>query len=189
MSLFELFLLSIGLAMDAFAVAISIGLSNKKIGVSQGIIASLYFGLFQAGMPAIGFVLARFFADYIISYDHWVAFVLLSYLGGKMVWSGFSRDEKENRVVSFTPAYMLPLAIATSIDALAVGVSFAFLKVNIVFAGLLIGIITFVISFVGVKIGSVCNDGLKNKAELFGGIILIIIGLKILVEHLGLFGL
>jgi len=203
MNFIELFFLAVGLSMDSFAVAIGAGLTMKKAAIKKMLIVGLYFGVFQAVMPLIGYMAATLFADKIIRYDHWIAFVLLFVLGGKMIIGGLEKtgcrdrecpDEvcgdracpKERKEVSLKPAQMLPLAVATSIDALAVGVSFAFLRVNIVQAVSFIGITTLVISMLGVKIGNVFGTKFKSKAELAGGVILVLIGMKILLEHLNI---
>lgn len=183
MSLAELFILAVGLSMDAFAVAVCKGLSLQKMEFKHGVITGLYFGGFQALMPLIGYLLGVQFSGMITSVDHWIAFVLLALIGGSMIKE--SREQAECVDPSFHVKKMLPLAVATSIDALAVGVTLAFLKVNIVSAVSFIGIITFVFSFAGVKIGNVFGIRYKSKAELAGGIILILMGLKILLEHLG----
>jgi len=190
MSFIELFLIAVGLSMDAFAVSVCAGLAVEKAGVKQALTAGLYFGGFQAAMPLIGFMVARLFADRIISFDHWVAFALLCFIGGRMVAGSFKREDrpggkKPDKTISLKPAQMLPLAVATSIDALAVGVSFAFLQVRIVPAVAFIGLTTLVLSMAGVKIGSIFGAKFKSKAEFAGGIILILIGLKILLEHIG----
>ena len=182
MSIIELILLSIGLAMDAFAVSICKGLSVKKLKPSHGIIAGAYFGGFQALMPLLGWLLGRQFEELIKSVDHWIAFGLLVLIGANMIRESFGEEESQD--ASFAFKAMLPLAIATSIDALAVGVTFAFLDVNIILAISLIGAITFVISAAGVKIGNVFGSKYQSKAELAGGAILIILGIKILIEHL-----
>ena len=186
MNLIELFILAVGLSMDAFAVAICAGLTMPKATIKKSLIVGLYFGVFQAVMPLIGYFAATLFADYIIAYDHWVAFTLLCFLGGRMIWGSFKKedDADEQGEASLKPSKMLPLAVATSIDALAVGVSFAFLKVNIAPAVSFIGVTTLVISMAGVKIGNVFGKRFKSKAELAGGIILVMIGAKILIEHL-----
>jgi len=225
MGFLELFLLAVGLSMDAFAVAICAGLSTKKVTFQKALIVGLYFGIFQAGMPLIGFFVARLFADQIIAYDHWIAFILLSFLGGKMVYEAIRQEKASKKAsekplvetsdneshyaseqdfaggktaanptgckedYSLKPAQMLPLAVATSIDALAVGISFAFLQVSVVPAAVLIGVTTLVLSMVGVKIGNVFGEKFKTKAQLAGGIILFLIGLKILLEHLGVISL
>ena len=186
MGIIEILLTSLGLAMDAFAVAVCKGLSMKKFNKKKGLIIGIYFGVFQGLMPLIGYLLGTTFQSLITSIDHWIAFILLGFIGGNMLKEGLSKEcEKNNDKVDFKT--MLPLAIATSIDALAVGITFAFLKVNIVFAVLSIGIITFVMSYIGVKIGNKFGNKYEKKAQLLGGIILILIGTKILLEHLGVF--
>ena len=186
MGIIEILLTGLGLAMDAFAVALCKGLSMKKFDKKKGIIIGLYFGIFQGMMPLIGYLLGTTFQTLITSIDHWIAFVLLGFIGGNMLKEAFSKDDETcNDKVDFKT--MLPLAIATSIDALAVGITFAFLKVNIVIAVLSIGIITFIMSFIGSKVGNKFGTKYEKKAQLFGGIILILIGLKILLEHLGIF--
>ena len=189
MSLIELFILSVGLSMDAFAVAICIGLATPKVSIKKYLTVGLYFGVFQAVMPLIGFFVASLFAETIIAYDHWVAFALLVFLGCKMIFESFKKDGDSCEDSSASPAKMLTLAFATSIDALAVGVSFAFLRVAIVPAVSFIGVTTFLISVAGVKIGSIYGAKLKSKAELLGGVILILTGTKILLEHLGIISL
>ena len=173
--------------MDAFAVSICKGLSMKKMSWKNGIIAGLYFGGFQAGMPLIGYVLGTQFKVLITSIDHWIAFVLLGLIGANMVRESREHDD-ESVSDSFRFMTMLPLAVATSIDALAVGVTFAFLQVDIVPAVSFIGATTFMLSCIGVKIGHVFGTKYKSRAELFGGIVLILMGLKILLEHLGFLG-
>ena len=201
MSFAELLLLAIGLSMDAFAVAISKGLTMPRANLKKALIVGLYFGVFQAVMPLIGFLVATLFADKIIAYDHWIAFVLLCFLGGKMIIGSFKKEGCPDRTcpegtcddrkcpggkkpskseASVRPANMLPLAVATSIDALAVGVSFAFLNVDVMPAIILIGVTTLLLSLLGVKIGNIVGEKFKSKAELAGGIILVLIGLKIL---------
>lgn len=184
MGILEIIFISIGLAMDAFAVSICKGMSTKEIRLKHYLVVGGYFGGFQALMPLVGYLLGVNFQELIVSIDHWIAFILLGIIGVNMIKESFGDDENINNSFSFKE--MLPLAVATSIDALAVGITFAFLKVNIILAIALIGIITFVISVIGIKIGKVCGDKLKNKAELLGGIVLIIIGIKILLEHLGI---
>ena len=183
MSLFELFLLAIGLSMDAFAVAICKGLSMQQFNQKHAAIIALYFGAFQALMPAIGYLLGSRFQQSITAYDHWIAFILLALIGGNMVKESFDH-ETETSSPSIHFKEMLILAIATSIDALAVGVTFAFLQVSLIPAVSTIGIITFMISVLGVKIGNVFGMKYKSKAEFAGGVILILIGGKILIEHL-----
>ena len=182
MEIIELILLSVGLAMDAFAVSISKGLSVRELKPKHGLIAGAYFGGFQALMPLIGWLLGRQFEELIKSVDHWIAFGLLVLIGANMIRESFGGEDEQNASFSFKA--ILPLAIATSIDALAVGVTFAFLEVNIVLAITLIGVITFAISAAGVKIGNVFGTRFKSKAEFAGGVILILLGIKILVEHL-----
>lgn len=185
MGFVELLTIGIGLAMDAFAVSVCKGLSMKKMSVKSGSIVGGYFGLFQALMPTIGYFLGVGFKDYIVAVDHWIAFVLLGLIGGNMIKEALDSDcEDCDDDLSFKA--MLPLAIATSIDALAIGVTFAFLNVNIALAAGIIGVTTFCISFAGVKIGNVFGLKYKSKAELAGGCILILMGLKILLEHLSI---
>lgn len=186
MSILELFILAVGLSMDAFAVSVCKGLSLGKIKPKHMCIAGAWFGGFQALMPLIGNFLGSFFAEMIEKYDHWVAFVLLAIIGGNMIKESFCKDEKVDS--SMDVKSMLLLAIATSIDALAVGVTFAFLQVQIVPAVSFIGVITFIFSAVGVKIGSLFGTKYKSKAELFGGIVLVLIGIKILLEGIGVLG-
>ncbi len=184
MGIAELFVLAIGLSMDAFAVSICKGLSLGKITPKHMCIAGIWFGGFQALMPLIGYFLGSFFSDMITQCDHWIAFALLVIIGGNMIKESFEKEEHLD--ASMTVKSMFLLAIATSIDALAVGVTFAFLKVQIVPAVSFIGIITFVLSAIGVKIGSIFGTKYQSKAELCGGIILIIIGTKILLDGVGL---
>ena len=183
MSLFELFLLAIGLSMDAFAVAICKGLSMQQFNQKHAAIIALYFGAFQALMPAIGYLLGSRFQQSITAYDHWIAFILLALIGGNMIKESFDH-ETETSSPSINFKEMLVLAIATSIDALAVGVTFAFLQVSLIPAISIIGITAFVMSFLGVKVGHVFGTKYKSKAEFAGGLILIVIGGKILIEHL-----
>lgn len=184
MGTLELFILAVGLSMDAFAVSICKGLSVQQLKPKHMLICGIYFGGFQALMPFIGWLLGIQFQSLITNIDHWIAFVLLAVIGLNMVKESRSRDEDECPDASFDGKAMLPLALATSIDALAVGVTFAFLDVNIVPAVSFIGLITFACSAVGVKIGHVFGSKYKSKAELLGGLVLIAIGLKILVDHL-----
>lgn len=183
MTLIELFILAVGLSMDAFAVSICKGLSVEKLQPQHPLLCGIYFGGFQALMPFLGWLLGRQFQGLITSIDHWIAFVLLGIIGFNMVREALG-PEDETPDASFSPGAMLPLAIATSIDALAVGVTFAFLEVRIVPAVSFIGWITLILSAVGVKIGNVFGLKYKSKAELFGGIVLMAMGLKILIEHL-----
>ena len=188
MELFEIIAIGIGLAMDAFAVSICKGLSMKKIDWKKAIIIALYFGIFQALMPILGYFLGSTFSSFVQSVDHWIAFILLAIIGGNMIKDS-TDDEVEKRNDKVDVKTMLLLAIATSIDALAVGVTFAFFEVNLLLSISIIGIITFVLSFLGVIIGNKFGDKFQNRAELAGGIVLIIIGLKILLEHLGILAL
>ncbi len=183
MGLIELFILAVGLSMDAMAVAVCKGLSVQKIKARHAIITGLYFGGFQALMPLIGYLLGRQFESYITNIDHWIAFGLLTLIGANMLKESFGEAEEVN--ASFSLRAMLPMAIATSIDALAVGVTFAFLKVSIGPAVTFIGVITFALSAVGVFIGHIFGARYKSGAERVGGIVLILMGLKILLEHLG----
>ena len=187
MSLIELFLIAVGLSMDAFAVSVCKGLSVRKAEVKHGLLVGAYFGGFQALMPAIGYLLGRQFESLITSVDHWIAFVLLGIIGGNMIREAL-KGEQEELDGSFTFKAMLPLAIATSIDALAMGVTFAFLQVQIVPAVLFIGVTTFVLSAIGLKVGNVFGAKYKARAELFGGVVLVLMGIKILLEHLGFLG-
>ena len=187
MSLLELLIIAIGLSMDAFAVSIGKGLSVTKIKLSHALKVGLWFGGFQALMPLIGYLLGSTFADIVSAYDHWVAFVLLALIGGNMIKEAFEKDDecdcnkKEKNCFGFVT--MLTLAVATSIDALAIGVTFAFFKVAIIPAIITIGITTFLFSVAGLKIGHIFGCKYKSHAELFGGVILILIGFKILLEH------
>ena len=183
MQLIELFLLALGLSMDAFAVSICKGLSLGKAGWKHMCIAGAWFGGFQALMPLTGYLLGNLFADSINRYSHWISFALLSFIGGKMVWE--SRCKTEEVDGSLAPTTMFFLAVATSIDALTVGVTFAFLSVHILPAVSLIGCTTFVCSAIGIKIGSTFGSRYKSKAELLGGVVLILIGVRILLEKIG----
>ena len=170
--------------MDAFAVSICKGLARKNAAVKDMAVVGAWFGGFQALMPVLGFLLGVGFKQYITSVDHWIAFILLGIIGGKMIKEAFS-DEEDNTGGSLSFRSMFILAVATSIDAMAVGVTFAFLDVNIVTAALIIGVTTFLLSGAGVKIGTLFGAKFKSKAEVAGGVILILMGLKILIEHLG----
>ena len=185
MSILEILLLGIGLSMDAFAVSICKGLSTKQLQIKHYLIIGAWFGGFQALMPTIGYFLGSTFEQYITAFDHWVAFVLLAAIGANMIKESFSKEESETNAL-FAFKTMLLMALATSIDALAVGITFALLPdVNVPLAVCLIGITTFVCSAAGLRIGNLFGLRYKAKAELAGGIILILIGLKILLEHLG----
>ena len=183
MGFWELFILAVGLSMDSFAVSVCKGLSLGKIKAKHMCLAGIWFGGFQALMPLVGYFLGSFFADVITKYSHWIAFALLAFLGAKMIKESFESEELDDNMGWKT---MLVLAVATSIDASAVGVTFAFLDVNILFAVIVIGVTTFAFSAAGVKIGSVFGKKYKSKAEIAGGIILILIGLKILLDGLGI---
>lgn len=184
MSIIEIILIGIGLSMDAFAISICKGLSVQTLKPKHMAIAGLYFGGFQMLMPLIGYLLGKQFEWLIINIDHWIAFGLLVLIGANMVKESFGKSEEAND--SFAFKTMIPLAVATSIDALAVGVTFAFLDVQIIPAVLIIGVTTFIFSVGGVKIGNVFGSKFKSKAELTGGIVLILMGIKILLEHLGI---
>ena len=187
MSFMELVLIAVGLSMDAFAVAICKGLSVQKLGWKHYLTVGAWFGGFQALMPTLGYLLGTTFERYITSVDHWVAFVLLCLIGGGMLKEGLAKEEEEKEErEGFDFKSMLLLAVATSIDALAVGITFALLPdVNIFSAVGLIGTITFCLSAVGLKVGNIFGLKYKSKAEVVGGVILILIGVKILLEHLG----
>ena len=186
MSLLSLFIIAIGLAMDAFAVSICKGLAMQKVSFKKAGIVGLWFGGFQALMPFVGYLLGSQFEQYITAFDHWIAFALLLLVGGSMIREALSKQE-ECANASLDIKSMLLLAVATSIDALAVGVTFAFLQVEIIPAIAFIGVITFVLSTLGVKVGNVFGVKYKSKAELAGGVILILMGFQILFEHLGIF--
>ena len=184
MNLTELFVLAVGLSMDAFAVSICKGLSLRTLRARDAVLVGLWFGSFQALMPLVGYAMGSAFSGLIVSIDHWIAFVLLGVIGGNMIREGLSREEKRCDP-SLRVHDMLLLALATSIDALAVGVTFAFLQVKILPAVSFIGATTFLLSALGVKLGNLFGARHKSKAELFGGVVLIAMGLKILLEHLG----
>lgn len=192
MGLAELVLLAVGLSMDAFAVSICKGLGMKKINLKVAAVLGLFFGGFQAGMPVIGWALGSQFMGIIGPIDHWIAFILLAFIGGKMLWEAFTEDEDEGGgkdAEKIDLGEYLILAIATSIDALAVGISFAALSVDIVSAVSLIGITTFIFSIAGVAIGHTFGARYEKPATIVGGVVLILIGLKILLEHLGILAL
>lgn len=211
MPLWELFLIGVGLAADAFAVAMCRGLEAKRFTWKNGLLTGLFFGFFQAAMPVIGYYLATLFADEISAFDHWIAFALLAFLGAKMIYEGAKEehskrrekkqnagstsdtaaaaDEKKPEHVPFRMKELVVMSFATSIDALIVGVTFAFLDTNIWTSVSLIGAVTFALSLFGVFLGSKIGKKLGGKAEIIGGVILIAIGLKILLEHLGIVSL
>ncbi|MCI8566390.1 MAG: manganese efflux pump [Lachnospiraceae bacterium] len=186
MSLWELFVIAVGLSMDAFAVSVCKGLSVRRVQWKHSLTAGLYFGGFQALMPLLGYLLGVSFQAAIRRIDHWIAFILLGLIGANMVREALGKEEQEDLSASFGPKTMLPMAVATSIDALAVGVTFAFLRVEIIPAVAFIGVITFLLSAAGVKAGNLFGARYKAKAELLGGAILILMGMKILAEHLNL---
>lgn len=191
MALFvELFLLGVGLSMDAFAVSVCKGLGMRKLDKKQALIIGLYFGGFQALMPLIGWLLGSQFQQYITSIDHWIAFILLGFIGDKMMVEAVREwNEEETVEVMDAPIdhkNMFVLAVATSIDALAVGITFAFLNTPIIEAITIIGITTMVLSIIGVIVGNFFGSRYKSKAEFIGGLILVLLGLKILLEHLGI---
>ena len=187
MGLIELFLIAVGLSMDAFAVSICKGLGMRKVNKKQALVIGLFFGGFQALMPFIGWILGSRFEQYITSIDHWIAFILLGIIGINMIRES-KEEDAEKLDSSFGAKAMLPLAVATSIDALAVGITFAFLNYPIGEAVMIIGLTTFCISIGGVYVGNFFGNRYKKKAELAGGIILVLIGVKILLEHLGFVG-
>jgi len=185
MGLLELLMIAVGLAMDAFAVSLCKGLCMKKLNYRHAVIIAAFFGGFQALMPLIGWLLGQQFEQYITKYDHWVAFILLSFIGGKMLVEAFKKDnEPPECTLLLDLKELVILSIATSIDALAVGITFAFLKVSILPAISIIGFITFILCLAGVVVGNRFGIRYKNKAEMAGGFVLIFIGIKILIEHL-----
>ena len=186
MSLTELFIIAVGLSMDAFAVSVCKGLSVQRLKLGHALTCGVYFGGFQGLMPALGYLLGSQFQSVIVKVDHWIAFLLLSIIGINMVRE--SREESEDVDCSFSFRSMLPLALATSIDALAVGVTFAFLQVDILPAITFIGLTTFLLSAAGVQVGALFGARFRGKAELAGGLILMLMGIKILLEHLGILG-
>ncbi len=191
MGFLQLLLIAVGLAMDAFAVSVCKGLNMRKTDYKYACLLGLFFGGFQAIMPTIGWILGRQFEQYITDYDHWIAFLLLAFIGGKMIAESFKKDDEyagSSAPVSYNFKELFMLAVATSIDALAVGITFAFLGVHIAGAASLIGIVTFALSVFGVAVGSKFGAKYKSKAERMGGIVLVGIGLKILLEHLGILG-
>jgi len=185
MKTIEIVILGIGLAMDAFAVAVCKGLCMKKMNWKKAMIIALYFGVFQAIMPILGYFLGNRFDEFIIQYNHWIVFFLLGSIGTNMIKEAIDNSESNiNDSINFKT--MSILAIATSIDALAVGITFAALEVNLIFAVSIIGIITYIICLFGVKIGNLFGDKYEKKAQIMGGVILICLGIKILLEHLGI---
>lgn len=186
MGFLEMLLIGVGLSMDAFAVAVCKGLNMKKINYRHATIIAVFFGGFQALMPLAGWLLGKQFERYITAYDHWIAFVLLLFIGGKMIYEALrGEEESESCGDKLDLKELTVMAVATSIDALAVGITFAFLKVNIYGAITIIGLTTFILSFIGVAVGNRFGAKYQKKAEIAGGVILVLIGLKILLEHLG----
>ena len=186
MDIVTILFLGIGLAMDAFSVSVTDGIVLGKPKFAQASKIAFFFGLFQFLMPVLGFLLGSAFAKLITAFDHWVAFGLLAFIGGKMIWEAFHEEDEccannKNPLDSYT---LFILAIATSIDALAVGITFATMAVSVLFASMIIGILTFFICLFGVYLGSWCGNLLGNKAEVTGGLVLLGIGIKILIEHL-----
>jgi len=187
MAILELLIIAAGLAMDAFAVSICLGVSLSEFSLKKAIKIGLYFGLFQGIMPLLGYLLGNQFANKIVTIDHWIAFALLGFIGLNMIKESREKQEEINyNQVNLGIKTMLCLAIATSIDALAIGITFAFLQVDIVFSVISIGVITFVLSMIGVKIGNLFGCRFKSRAEFSGGLVLVLMGVKILVEHLGI---
>lgn len=184
MSIIEIALIGVGLAMDAFAVSICKGLAMRRMNYKKAIIIAAFFGVFQALMPALGYVLGTTFANKIAAIDHWVAFILLALIGANMIKEALSSDDDECQDDSLRLGDLIMLSIATSIDALAVGITFAFFNVSLLLSVSMIGIITFIICVIGVKVGNVFGEKYKSKAELAGGLILIVMGAKILIDHL-----
>ena len=184
MSIIEIALIGVGLAMDAFAVSICKGLAMRRMNYKKAIIIAAFFGVFQALMPALGYVLGTTFANKIAAIDHWSAFILLALIGANMIKEALSSDDDECQDDSLRLGDLIMLSIATSIDALAVGITFAFFNVSLLLSVSMIGIITFIICVIGVKVGNVFGEKYKSKAELAGGLILIVMGAKILIDHL-----
>ncbi len=184
MSVFEVIMIGAGLAMDAFAASLVRGLHMKKFDIKEALFVSLTFGGFQAAMPVLGWIMGSALRQYIESVDHWIAFAMLSVIGGKMIWDAISeKDDAPNKSTGVKDTLLM--AVATSIDALAVGVSLSFLQVDMVSSALIIGLVTFVICLCGVGIGHLVGSKFRKGSEILGGVVLICIGLKILLEHLG----
>ena len=184
MSIIEIALIGVGLAMDAFAVSICKGLAMRRMNYKKAIIIAAFFGVFQALMPALGYVLGTTFANKIAAIDHLIAFILLALIGANMIKEALSSDDDECQDDSLRLGDLIMLSIATSIDALAVGITFAFFNVSLLLSVSMIGIITFIICVIGVKVGNVFGEKYKSKVELAGGLILIVMGAKILIDHL-----
>jgi len=188
-SFFDTIIIAIGLSADAFALAICLGMTLKVFSLRKAVIVGLYFGVLQALMPILGYLVASVFSETIVGFSHWIAFALLVAIGLKMVVGGLKKGHSQEKSTaekeaSLSPIVMLPLAIATSLDALAIGFSLSFLKANLLLSVSVIGVTTLVLSTIGVRIGKTLGAKLHTKAELFGGIILILIGIKILLERL-----
>lgn len=192
MGFVELFLIGVGLSMDAFAVAVCKGLGMKRLDVRQALVIGLYFGGFQALMPFLGWLLGAQFQRFVAPVDHWIVFILLAFVGGKMIWEAVHDDGAEEEA-SARPGIdhreMLMLAVATSIDAFAVGITFAFLEVAIGPAVAVIGLTTFALSVLGVWVGHQFGSRFEKPATVAGGVVLILIGLRVLLEHLGVLAL
>ena len=189
MGFVEIFLIGVGLSMDAFAVSVCKGLGMHRVNYAHALVIALFFGVFQGLMPVIGWLAGSAFAVYVTAIDHWIAFALLAFVGGKMLWDAFhdkGEEEDETATQKLDLRELFMLAIATSIDALAVGISFSFLQIDIAAAALIIGCTTFVLSLVGVVVGNRFGARFERPSQIAGGIVLIAIGLKILLEHLGL---
>lgn len=184
MDLITIILLAIGLSMDAFAVSVTNGIIIKKVTLTHSLKIALCFGFFQALMPLLGWYFASYFSAYIIGFDHWIAFILLTLIGGKMVHEAFEEEDIDKKTDPTQIGKLLLLGIATSIDALAVGVNFAFIQTDLFLTIAIIGLTTFSISFVGVYFGKTFGAFFKKEAEIFGGVVLFLIGLRILIEHL-----
>jgi putative Mn2+ efflux pump MntP len=180
----EIILIAVALSTDAFAISVSIGLTMQKFLLRNAIIVGLYFGISQALMPLLGYLVGGRFYERVAIYEHWIIFAIFLFLGIKMIIGSFKKDEKQKKEVSLSFSVMIPMAVATSIDALAAGVSFAFANVNVILAVILIGVITFTLSGLGVKIGGIVGIKFKSKAELFGGIILVALAIRALFEGL-----
>jgi len=184
MDIFNIIIIAFGLAMDAFAVSITSGLTIKNLRINHVFRIALFFGLFQAFMPLIGWLAGLSLRDFIASIDHWIAFILLSFIGCKMIYESIKTESSERKINPLNIYILLMLSIATSIDALAIGISFAFLMISIITPMIIIGIVTFLLSFIGVFIGNKKGHFFEGKIEILGGFILIGIGIKILIEHL-----
>lgn len=184
MGIAELLLLSVGLATDAFSASVCEGIRMKRINRAGAFFTALFFGVFQAGMPLFGYFLGSRFADVTARYDHWIAFILLGIIGGKMLWESFCPETRDGKEYKFSLKDILILSVATSIDAMAVGIVFSAKKTNILFSVMSIGVVTFILSFAGVIIGNRFGGKYGTKAETAGGIVLIFIGLKLLLQDI-----